>query len=96
MDSSRSLGSGSRSPINGDRDSMVESLKGDKDKEKEKEKEKDKDVSSIATSSSTRHARQKKSIDNGRSGGGGERLSIFGSAFSGSLGKSRKPPPRYR
>ncbi|KAK1225314.1 hypothetical protein PQX77_011732 [Marasmius sp. AFHP31] len=94
IDSSRSLGSGSRSPIIGDRESMVESLKGDKDKEKDKEKEKDKDASSIATSSSTRHARQKKSVDNGRPGGG-ERLSIFGSAFSGSLGKSRKPPPRY-
>ncbi|KAG7097532.1 hypothetical protein E1B28_004874 [Marasmius oreades] len=91
IDSSRSLGSGSRSPVIGDRDSMVESLK--EGKEKEKEKEKDKDSSSIATTSSARHARNKKSVDNGRSTG--ERLSIFGTTFGGSLGKSRKPPPRY-
>lgn len=26
---------------------------------------------------------------------GNDRLSIFGGAFSGSLSKSRKPPPRY-
>ncbi|KAL0581475.1 hypothetical protein V5O48_000516 [Marasmius crinis-equi] len=99
IDSSRSLGSGSRSPVIGDRDSMVDSLKEGKDKDSQKEKdskEKDKEASSIATSSSTRHARNKKSIDNGKGGGGGgERLSIFGSAFGGSLGKSRKPPPRY-
>ena len=38
------------------------------------------------------HRRPKKSIDNIRSS---DRLSLFGSAFSGQLGKSRKPPPRY-
>ncbi|KAF9266108.1 hypothetical protein L218DRAFT_996886 [Marasmius fiardii PR-910] len=89
IDSGRSLGSGSRSPITGDRDSIVESLK----EGKEKEKEKDKESSSIASSSNVRHARNKKSIDNGR--GGGERLSIFGTTFGGSLGKGRKPAPRY-
>ena len=60
-----------------------------KEKEKEKEKEKDKDAS-------MRRQRSKKSMDSGAgSGKGGERLSIFGASFSGTLGKSRKPPPRY-
>lgn len=36
--------------------------------------------------------RPKKSIDNARPV---DRLSFFGSSFSGQLGKSRKPPPRY-
>lgn len=57
----------------------------DKEKPKEKEKDKDKDT--------TRHARARKSIDGGR--GGGDRLSIFGGSFSGTLGKSRKPAPKY-
>jgi hypothetical protein len=63
-----------------------------KEKEKEKEKDKDKDTSSLGS----RQARSKKSLDSGNSNGkGGERLSIFGASFSGTLGKSRKPPPRY-
>jgi hypothetical protein len=59
---------------------------------KDKEKEKDKDSSSLGS----RQARSKKSLDSGASNGkGGERLSIFGASFPGTLGKSRKPPPRY-
>jgi hypothetical protein len=62
----------------------------DKDKAKAKDKEKDEDKDSASLGS--RHARSKKSIDGGK---GGERLSFFGSSFGGTLGKSRKPPPRY-
>ncbi|KAF5387907.1 hypothetical protein D9615_000812 [Tricholomella constricta] len=58
----------------------------DKSREKDKDKDKDRD------SSSSRHARSKKSLDGGKSG---ERLSIFGGTFTGTLGKSRKPPPKY-
>jgi hypothetical protein len=42
--------------------------------------------------------RSKKSLDSGVSSGkgaSGERPSIFGASFSGALGKSRKPPPKY-
>ena len=39
-----------------------------------------------------RHARGKKSVD-AHGGKGGDRLSIFGASFSGTLG--RKPAPRY-
>ncbi|KAL0950372.1 hypothetical protein HGRIS_010337 [Hohenbuehelia grisea] len=49
--------------------------------------EKDKDGASVASS---RHARNKRSIDAKPA----DRLSLFGS-ISGGLGKSRKPPPRY-
>ncbi|KAG5641510.1 hypothetical protein DXG03_004839 [Asterophora parasitica] len=59
--------------------------------EREKGKEKDKDKDRDSTTS-LRHARSKKSMDVGKSG---ERLSIFGSTFTGTLGKSRKPPPKY-
>lgn len=38
------------------------------------------------------HRRAKRSLDNARAS---DRLSLFGSAFGGTLGKSRKPPPRY-
>lgn len=38
------------------------------------------------------HRRAKKSIDNARAS---DRLSLFGTTFGGSLGKSRKPPPKY-
>lgn len=41
---------------------------------------------------SSRHSRNKRSVD--ASKGGSERLSLFGNAF-GSVGKSRKPAPRY-
>lgn len=53
------------------------------------EKEKEKDSASVGSS---RHARTKRSMDGGK---GSERLSIFGGTFGPSLGKSRKPPPRY-
>ena len=36
--------------------------------------------------------RPRKSIDNTRAN---DRLSLFGATFSGTIGKSRKPPPRY-
>ncbi|KAI3611756.1 hypothetical protein WG66_007675 [Moniliophthora roreri] len=85
VDSTGSRASGSRSPAP-DRNSTGEVKDGNEDT-------KDKDGSSIATTSTGRHARAKKSIDNGR--GGGERLSIFGSTFAPSLGKHRKPAPRY-
>ncbi|KAI0065849.1 hypothetical protein BV25DRAFT_1913283 [Artomyces pyxidatus] len=39
----------------------------------------------------SKHTARKRSLDATK----GDRLSIFGGAFSGSLGKSRKPPPRY-
>ena len=47
--------------------------------------------STVGSSSTSRHGSRKRSLDGGR----GERLSIFGGAFSGTLGKSRKPAPRY-
>ncbi|KIJ69829.1 hypothetical protein HYDPIDRAFT_171807 [Hydnomerulius pinastri MD-312] len=46
------------------------------------------DDSSIAS----RHSRSKRSIDGPSKGS--ERLSLFGSAFPSTIGKSRKPPPR--
>ncbi|PFH47127.1 hypothetical protein AMATHDRAFT_50532 [Amanita thiersii Skay4041] len=46
------------------------------------------------TSNATSNGRRaKKGTESGRSGS--ERLSIFGSTFGGSIGKSRKPPPQY-
>ncbi|KAG6915497.1 hypothetical protein DXG01_011199 [Tephrocybe rancida] len=54
----------------------------------DKEKEKDRD------SLGSLRPRSKKSTDS-TGKGAGERLSIFGSTFSGTLGKGRKPPPRY-
>jgi len=54
---------------------------------KEKEKE------GKGSVSNSRHAKGKKSADGGHKSGG-ERLSIFGGAFTGPLtGKGRKPPP---
>ena len=53
---------------------------------KEKEKEGKGGVSS------SRHTKGKKSAD-GSHKSGGERLSIFGGAFTGPLTKGRKPPP---
>lgn len=38
------------------------------------------------------HRRAKGSLDNAKPS---DRLSLFGTAFTGGLGKSRKPPPRY-
>jgi len=45
-----------------------------------------------STSPSKSHRRSKRSIDNAKPA---DRLSLFGTAFGGSLGKSRKPAPRY-
>ncbi|TFK43957.1 hypothetical protein BDQ12DRAFT_719130 [Crucibulum laeve] len=60
----------------------------DKDKDADKDvKPKDKDSASVTS----RHTRGKRSIDAGKSG---DRLSIFGATFSGTLGKGRKPAPR--
>jgi hypothetical protein len=39
----------------------------------------------------TRQARSRRSADSKS----GDRLSIFGATFGGTLGKSRKPPPRF-
>jgi len=38
------------------------------------------------------HRRSKRSLDNNKPS---DRLSLFGGTFGGSIGKSRKPPPRY-
>lgn len=38
------------------------------------------------------HRRSKRSLDGAKAS---DRLSLFGSAFGGTIGKSRKPPPRY-
>ncbi|KZV67293.1 hypothetical protein PENSPDRAFT_654221 [Peniophora sp. CONT] len=47
-----------------------------------------------ATDSPKSHAR-KRSVDASKPAGDRDRHSLFGGAFSGSLGKSRKPAPRY-
>ncbi|KAG6906526.1 hypothetical protein DXG01_013459 [Tephrocybe rancida] len=82
--SKKSSVSASASPV------FAESKKdknGDKDKG-DKEKEKDRD------SLGSLRPRSKKSTDS-TGKGAGERLSIFGSTFSGTLGKRWKLPPRY-
>ncbi|KAK0443914.1 uncharacterized protein EV420DRAFT_1575367 [Desarmillaria tabescens] len=56
----------------------------DRAKDKAKDKYKDKDL--------TRHGRKQRSVDVGKSG---ERLSLFAGSFGSTLGKSRKPPPKY-
>ncbi|KAH9170375.1 hypothetical protein EDB89DRAFT_1978632 [Lactarius sanguifluus] len=50
------------------------------------------DTSQLSEGSRPRHERRKRSLDANREN---SRLSIFGSTFVGTLGKSRKPPPRY-
>ncbi|KAI9447510.1 hypothetical protein H4582DRAFT_2137033 [Lactarius indigo] len=50
------------------------------------------DSSQLSEGSRPRHERRKRSLDANREN---SRLSIFGSTFVGTLGKSRKPPPRY-
>ncbi|KAH9056353.1 hypothetical protein EDB87DRAFT_1637438 [Lactarius vividus] len=50
------------------------------------------DTSQLSEGSRPRHERRKRSLDANREN---SRLSIFGSTFAGTLGKSRKPPPRY-
>ncbi|GLB34278.1 putative sterile alpha motif containing protein [Lyophyllum shimeji] len=85
-DSSISKASSTNSRHSKDGSITAPSTIAEKDNSREKDKDKDKD------SSSTRHGRSKKSVDGGK---GGERLSIFGGTFPGTLGKNRKPPPRY-
>jgi hypothetical protein len=46
-----------------------------------------------ASSITSRHSRGKRSVDNAKPSS--DRLSLFGSAFGGPLGKTRKPAPRY-
>ncbi|KAG6864282.1 hypothetical protein C0991_010835 [Blastosporella zonata] len=68
---------------------------GEKEKEKEVEKEKEKERERDRDSLGSLRPRSKKSVDGGSTGkSAGDRLSIFGSTFSGTLGKGRKPPPR--
>ena len=87
-DSSLSVG-GSSSRHSKDGASLAAFSVAAKDKEStEKDKEKDKESSSPTTVGS-RH-RTKRSMD----GKSSDRLSIFSSPFSGSLGKARKPAPR--
>ncbi|KAK0230188.1 hypothetical protein IW262DRAFT_1336895 [Armillaria fumosa] len=60
----------------------------DKDKDRAKDKTKDK----YKDKDGGRHGRKQRSVDVGKSG---ERLSLFAGSFGGTLGKSRKPPPKY-
>ncbi|KAJ7754933.1 hypothetical protein DFH07DRAFT_494448 [Mycena maculata] len=96
---------GTRSPVG----SPHSSIALDKDKESANSKDaespaevksaegkattKKKDSASTIASGPGRHARAKKSIDATNPAKGGERLSIFGASFGGTLG--RKPAPRY-
>ena len=48
--------------------------------------------SSVEEPAPSSHRRPKRSLDGAKPS---DRLSLFGSAFSGTIGKSRKPPPRY-
>ncbi|KAI9457942.1 hypothetical protein BJY52DRAFT_1270491 [Lactarius psammicola] len=50
------------------------------------------DISQLSEGVRPRQERRKRSLDATRES---SRLSIFGSTFAGTLGKSRKPPPRY-
>jgi hypothetical protein len=59
----------------------------DRDNDSVKEKE----MSDKDTPISIRRARSRKSVDAKPA----DRLSIFGATFGGTLGKSRKPPPRF-
>lgn len=54
---------------------------------------KKKDSASTIATGPGRHARGRKSVDATNPAKGGERLSIFGASFGGTLG--RKPAPRY-
>ncbi|KAG6914150.1 hypothetical protein DXG01_002089, partial [Tephrocybe rancida] len=71
---------------------IVAGYKKDKNGDKDRgDKEKEKDTDSLGPL----RPQSKKSTDSTGTEGVGERLSIFGSTFSGTLGKGRKPPPRY-
>lgn len=74
-----------------DKDSIKGSGKDVKVRDRDSKDSKEKDARDSASLGS-RHARTKKSLDGGRHG---DRLSIFGGTFAGTLGKSRKPAPRY-
>lgn len=52
-------------------------------------------LSGVPASPDKDAAKDKDKERNRNSGKGSERLSIFGSSFSGTLGKSRKPAPKY-
>ncbi|KZT29493.1 hypothetical protein NEOLEDRAFT_605321 [Neolentinus lepideus HHB14362 ss-1] len=69
-----------------------------KEKEQSKEasspKSKRESTKSDEQSVVSRHSKGKRSID-GTASKSSDRLSLFGSTFSSTLGKSRKPPPRY-
>ncbi|TFK46951.1 hypothetical protein OE88DRAFT_1738995 [Heliocybe sulcata] len=69
-----------------------------KEKEQSKEaaspKSKRESVKSDEQSAVSRHSKGKRSVDVSASKSS-DRLSLFGSTFSNTLGKSRKPPPRY-
>ncbi|KAG6914452.1 hypothetical protein DXG01_017185 [Tephrocybe rancida] len=70
---------------------VIAEYKKDKNSNQDKgDEEKEKDRDSLGSP----RLRSKKSTDS-TSKGAGERLSIFWSTFSGTLGKGRKPPPRY-
>ena len=66
----------------------------DKDSPSRNAKEPSTPISSVSPldDNVSKHGNRKRSIDGTR---GSDRLSIFGGAFTGSLGKTRKPPPRY-
>ena len=50
------------------------------------------DISQLSDGARSRPQPRKRSLDTAREG---SRLSIFGNTFAGTLGKARKPPPRY-
>lgn len=64
----------------------------DSDKESMKTDELVKGSPRDSSSLRSRHKPKKNSLDGGKAG---DRLSIFGGSFSGTLGKHRKPPPTY-
>ncbi|KAJ6502678.1 hypothetical protein DFH09DRAFT_1375676 [Mycena vulgaris] len=100
---------GTRSPVgsphsgSADKDSQVSVHSKDKDTEspvepkpadgKTASKKKESTNTNTIAPGPGRHARGKKSVDVNNPGKGGERLSIFGASFGGTLG--RKPAPRY-
>ncbi|KAG6905431.1 hypothetical protein DXG01_002782 [Tephrocybe rancida] len=82
--SKEGLFSASASPV------IAEYKKGKNSNKDKGDKEKEKDRDSLGSP----RLRSKKSTDSAGKGTG-ERLSIFRITFSGTLGKGRKPPPRY-
>ena len=62
------------------------------EEKEEKETKEKKQNNHDKESSATRHGRAKKSLDAGKNN---DRLSLFGGSFGGTIGKGRKPPPKY-